>query len=89
MLPVARIGDQVVFGCGVQSIISGSPKFTIGGKPASRIGDAVSCGGAIISGSPKFTEIGQPLSRVTDKAVCPPPCGTGTIITGASDYFES
>lgn len=51
--PVGRIGDSVIFSCGVASIVTGTPMDISSGSLTARTGDSVTgCGnGTIVSSS--------------------------------------
>ena len=51
-IPAALVGDNCVCVGPPDTIISGSSKVFIGGKPAARMGDSTSHGGKIVIGMP-------------------------------------
>jgi hypothetical protein len=52
-MPAARVGDSLVcFGGPPDSISQGESTVIIGGKPAARLGDSTSHGGALVAGCP-------------------------------------
>jgi len=89
MSNIARFGDSVLFKCGIRTIVTGGSKNYINSRPNARLGDKVSCGGVILSGKTKYLDSGKPVSTLGDKAICPPPCKTGVIISGALKDYTS
>lgn len=88
MPPAARVGDMhvcplvngTVPHVGGPVLPPGCPTVLIGGMPAARVGDMLTCSGppdTIISGSPTILIGGMPAARMGDSTA-----HGGTIVTG-------
>ena len=51
-MPAATVGDMCTCVGPPDSIVMGSTKVMIGGKPAARMGDSTAHGGSIVAGAP-------------------------------------
>lgn len=79
----ARLGDTISHG---GSIVQGSPKKSINGKPAARLGDACVCaihGGVNISSASSTVSVdGKGQARIGDSVSC-----GATIVSGSPDTY--